>query len=145
MPSEQKQIIKRSENAAAVAKEVVEKVRKGEKVVYGKIMKKHGYSHHTSKQPDKVRKTTSFKEVIDPVVAGMTKARNALITELTRKGRIRTYKKEKLIFLSTTLKNLTHDIQLLTGGQTENTGIDKYIEELNNLAARITAKKNAKS
>jgi predicted metalloprotease len=144
MPKQQKPIIKRSENAAAVAKEVVEKVSKGEKVVMGKIMKKHGYSKHTSKQPDKVRETTSYKEIVDPVAAKMMDARVNILDELVRKGRIRTYKKEKLIFLSTTLKNLTHDIQLLTGGQTENTGIDKYIAELNSLAAKITAKKNAK-
>jgi hypothetical protein len=49
-----------SENAKAVAQEVIETVGKGRKVVLGKIVKKHGYSDSVSKYPKKVTDTIVY-------------------------------------------------------------------------------------
>ena len=121
-----------------VAKEVISKVRKGEKINMQEIQTKHGYSKKSAKSM-KAKETKGFKEVVDPVVAGMRKFQEALVAELTSPARIAKLPKEKLIFMSGALKNTTHDLQLLTGGKTESNGVEELAESINNW---ITNSKN---
>lgn len=116
-------------DAKNVAKELLETMGKGQKVVLGKIIRKHGYSKRTSEVPSTVTNTKSFQDVVNPVVEKYQALRDKIIDEMNRKGR--KLSKEKLISLTTALKNTTHDLQLLTGGKTENTGIGELADQLN--------------
>ena len=102
-----------SENARAVAEEVKLKVSKGEKIVMGKIIKKHGYSDGISKQPIRVRKTQSYQKEIKPIVDRLIIERDRAIEAL--KGKI---SKAKYRDLTDAVDKLTKNIQLLSGGET---------------------------
>ena len=102
-----------SENARAVAEEVRLKVSKGEKIVMGKIIKKHGYSDGISKQPIRVRKTQSYQKEIKPIVDRLIIERDRAIKAL--KGKI---SKAKYRDLTDAIDKLTKNIQLLSGGKT---------------------------
>lgn len=115
--------------AQEVAKEVSENIRKGKRPNLGKIIRSKGYTESTSKSPQRVTDTKSYQEAISPIVDEYKKLQEKIMKELNRKGR--TFTKEKLIFLSGSLKNTTHDLQLLTGGKTENNGIGELAEQLN--------------
>lgn len=104
-----------SENARAVAQEIIATVRKGEKVNKGKILRKHGYSKHVSRQPTKVTETQSFKDVIDPVAKAMMRERDAAIALLSKR-----IDKAKYRDLVDGIDKLTKNVQLLTGGNTSN-------------------------
>ena len=104
-----------SENAKAVAQEVIQTVRKGTKVNLGKIVKKHGYSESVSKHPDKVTQTQSYQEEIQPIVQMMIEERDAALKEAKKKRGKANYR--DLVDAST---KLTKDIQLLSGGKTAN-------------------------
>ena len=64
---------RKSENARAVAREVLETVGKRRKVVLGKIIKKHGYTDSMAKSPKKVTETQAYKQEVAPVLQGMEK------------------------------------------------------------------------
>ncbi len=104
-----------SENAKAVAQEVIEKVRNGQKVEMGKIIKKHGYSDVVSKSPTKVTKTKTYKEETKPIVDVMIAERDAALEEAKKKRGKANYR--DLVDASA---KLTKDIQLLSGGKTAN-------------------------
>ena len=122
-----------SENARAVAEEVKLKVSKGEKIVMGKIIKKHGYSDGISKQPIRVRKTQSYQKEIKPVVDRLIIERDRAIKAL--KGKI---SRAKYRDLTDAIDKLTKNIQLLGGKPTdilkispqEKAKIDKALEEI---------------
>lgn len=115
--------------AQEVAKEVLETLGKGKKPNLGKIARKKGYADNTADNPLNITETKSYKDIVNPIVDEYRKLQDKIIKELNRKGR--TFTKEKLVFLSNSLKNTTHDLQLLTGGKTENTGIGELAEQLN--------------
>ena len=123
-----------SENAIAVAKEVSENIRKGKRVILGKIIAKR-YSKSVSKHPKTVTTTKSYQKAMKPIVDEYRKLQNRLINELNRKGR--KYTKEKLISLTTALKNTTHDLQLLTGGKTEDLGLGELSNQINELIKNV--------
>lgn len=101
-------------NAKAVAKEVLEKVRKGEKVSISGIMRKHGYSRRSA-HALKVKETKTFQREIKSVVGAMEQLRKKTIKALGKKNLSMTEVRD----LSTLLKNLNHDIQLIAGKPTE--------------------------
>lgn len=105
-----------SQNAQAVANTVISKVRKGEKVVMGEIIKKQGYAPSISTHPTKVTKTQSYKKVIEPYIKRIVSLRDKIQIELDKRDLTEVQFRE----LNTALKDLTHDIQLLSGGSTEN-------------------------
>lgn len=108
-----------SENAKAVAREVISKVRKGQKVVLGEIIRKQGYSKTVSESPTKVTKTDSYREEIKPVVERMKELRDRTIKAISGKE----LNDERLADLNNLMKNLNHDIQLLSGEDTEKNNI----------------------
>ena len=120
-----------SENARAVAEEVKLKVSKGEKIVMGKIIKKHGYSDGISKQPIRVRKTQSYQKEIKPVVDRLIIERDRAIKAL--KGKI---SKAKYRDLTDAIDKLTKNIQLLSGGATSREIIELDEKKFRNIARR---------
>lgn len=135
-------IVKRkrgSVNAAMVAHEVISRVEKGRKISVSAIMREKGYSPETAKAPSKVTLQAGYKAVIDPYVEKMQKTREKYVQELFSSKR--KLSKSNSLVLSTVIKNLTHDIQLLTGGKTEDNGIGEYATALEDLRLAIMKKK----
>lgn len=119
-----------SENAKAVALEVSETIRKGEKVVLGKIIRKR-YSQSTSESPQIVTTTKSYQAVMKPIVEQLEAEREAIIARL----RV-TRNKAKYRDLIDGLDKTTKNIQLLSGEPTDITrnkeyeGLAKQIKDL---------------
>lgn len=113
-----------SENAKAVARDIIATVRKGEKVNKGKILRKHGYSKSMSEHPNKVTETDSFKAEINPIVKAMEKERQAILAALPTKRKGASYRD-----LVDAADKLTKNIQLLTGGKTSNEKVSFGWEE----------------
>ena len=115
-------------NAENVAKDVLESVGKGQKIVLGKIIKKNGYKKNTADSPKQVTTTKSYQGVIEPVVIKWLKIRDNLTKELERKD----LTQESMRDITDTLDKITKNIQLLTGGETERfvvTGVDISFRE----------------
>ena len=74
-----------SENAKAVAKEVMDHVRKGSRVNLGKIIKKHGYGPSISTHPKKVTSTKAYQKEIRPLLDRLDEERNRAIAMLKKK------------------------------------------------------------
>jgi len=104
-----------SENAKAVAEDVKLKVIKGEKVVMGKIIKKHGYSDGISKQPIRVRKTKSYQNEMKPFVEKLRSEVNRIADELEKKD----LSLERYKDLTDSLDKLNKNLQLAEGKPTE--------------------------
>lgn len=103
-----------SVNAKAVAREIIQTVRKGQKVNKGKIIRKHGYSKSVSLRPSKVTDTESFREEIEPIVKQMERERQAILKALPQKRNNASYRD-----LVDAADKLTKNIQLLSGKATE--------------------------
>lgn len=110
-------------NAQKVAQDVMKAVRKGQKVVLGKIIEKR-YSKSVSKSPTKVTETKSYKDEMRPIVEQLEVERQAIIKRLSH-----VRNKAKYRDLIDGLDKTTKNIQLLTGGKTENIGIEASEEE----------------
>lgn len=107
-----------SKDAQNVAREVLETLGKGKKVVLGKILKKNGYSDTTSDNPKAVTETKSYQDIVNPVLREMMVERDRAMKAL--KGKISKAKYRDLIDAA---DKLTKNIQLLNGGETERTGL----------------------
>lgn len=107
--------MKTSLNAKLVAKDVISKVRKGEKIRYGEIIRKRGYKKSISLQPTKVTETASYKAEMDPFIQAMLKERDMAIKRMSK---VRS--KAKYRDLTDSIDKLTKNIQLLNGGKTSN-------------------------
>ena len=126
-----------SENAKAVAEEVKRKVIKGEKIVMGKIIKKHGYSDGISKQPIRVRKTQSYQEEMKPIVEQLERERQRIISEMENKDLTQVQYGE----LGRMVDIFTKNIQLLSGGATERIEDKFNDEQIDTIAERISQRK----
>ena len=114
-----------SEDAKQVARDVLESVGKGQKTVLRKIIKKNGYAQNTADSPKQVTETKSYKEVINPVVNKWIIERDRLTKEL--ESRDLTGERYETVIKSIDI--ITKNIQLLTGGKTENVGVEVLDEE----------------
>lgn len=97
-------------------------------------MRKAGYSPRTARTPKKMTETKSYKEAIKPIVEQMEEERQRAIGLLKKK-----ISKAKYRDLTDGIDKLTKNIQLLTGGKTEDFGISELSKQLNEL---ITSVKN---
>ena len=104
-----------SENARAVAREVIDTVRRGKKVNKQEIQQRHGYTASSAKAM-KATRTQTYQNEIKPYVKRLEDFREKILTELETKD----LTKVKFRELSESLNKTTHDIQLLSGGSTEN-------------------------
>jgi hypothetical protein len=82
---------------------------------------KAGYSERTARTPSKVTDTQAFQSEIKPVLIQYEKIRDNILKDLEA----RDTSEEAYAVLALSLKNLTHDIQLLSGNRTENVGIEE--------------------
>jgi len=104
-----------SEAGRAVALEVIEHVRKGERPVLGKIIKKHGYTKSISLHPGKVTKTKDYQAVISDFVKALDEKRKRAISHINE-GKLKKSSARDLAYITDTL---TKNHQLLSGGHTE--------------------------
>ena len=125
---------KESENARAVAKEVIETIRKGEKVNFQIIQKKHGYSD-TSAKSMKAKEALSYQKEMKPIKDELNDERDRLIKAIKKKDL------SKLQYESAvrSLDILTKNIQLLSGKPTENIKQLLTNEQLDELIKRRKA------
>lgn len=125
-----------SENARAVAKDVIASIRKGQKVNKGKILRKHGYSKAMSLSPTKVTTTKSYLEEIKPIVEQMEFERSEILKLLPERRGEASYRD-----LIDATDKLTKNIQLLSGRETESHKIsvddEKYARIIEREAKRV--------
>lgn len=112
-------------NAKKVAKEVSENLGKGKKVILGEILRKNGYSESTSLTPSNVTETKSYKEVVNPIIDRWIDERDRLTNELSK----RDLSKERYETIMKSVDLITKNIQLLSGGKTENIGIQSSLSD----------------
>ena len=128
-----KPIQRSSENIKAVARDVVAKMQAGEKIVLGKIITAHGYGPGMAINPKKVTEKKEYKEIIDSYVQRLEKHRLKIITAMEEKN----LSEEQYRTLVEAQSKTTHDVQLLSGGKTENVGVEKDRETLKAIVAAI--------
>jgi len=121
---------KRSIQAKAVAKEVQEKVSKGEKISMYRILLDHGYSHWIAKQPSRIINTKSFQEEIESIVGPMKEVRALAIAGMLEQAK--SFHKLNPLTLAGIVSKLTHDIQLLAGSEKEQTNAS-HVSELSQI------------
>lgn len=116
-----------SENAKAVAKDVIKKLEKGEKVVFSQIMENRGYRKNTIKNPINVTNTESYKKEIEPLLDRLMEERDRAIALLSK-----TISTAKYRDLVDGIDKITKNIQLLNGGATERLqhSISSILDEL---------------
>lgn len=103
--------------AKAVAKEVVEMVGKGKRPNITKIAQKKGYSPSMARS-GKVQKTKSYQAELSPLVQRLEEERDAVVEALKKKRKGAKYRD-----LIDGLDKITKNLQLLTGGATQNIAI----------------------
>lgn len=106
---------KRSVNIERVALKVAATVRNGEIVNFGKIMRDVGYSKATSKHPEKIHRSKTFKTATKPVVQAL----NEEIKRVQAAMEDKDLALEEYKVLNYALDNLIRNAQLLSGGATE--------------------------
>lgn len=114
-----------SETAKAVAQDVIIARKKGGKIILGKIVENRGYAESTVKHPRRVTKTQSFQKEIAPFLDRLVALRDKIMVELEKKD----ISTERFTELAKTLKDINHDIQLLSGGSTERGEINIVFDE----------------
>lgn len=125
---------KASENARAVAYKVVEKVRKGELVNVGSLMREQGYSPSISKQTFRVTKQKVYQDIVIPALQQIDDERNRIMKAMSEKN----LTKEKYSTLVSGYDILTKNKQLLSGKATENVAV--VIEVSEAIAKKNSAK-----
>lgn len=79
-------------------------------------MKKAGYSPKTARTPNKLRATKAYKGIVTPVVVRWERERERITTAMEAKDLTEVQYKD----MARVLDTLTQNIQLLTGGATQN-------------------------
>lgn len=105
-------------NAEQVAMEVSENIRKDKPVNLGKIIAKR-YAKSTSLKPKLVTSTKSYQRVIEPVVKDWIRERNRLTKALMEKDLTKLQYRDGM----DAIDKFTKNIQLLSGGATENIAV----------------------
>lgn len=103
-----------SENAKAVAEEVIATLGKGGKVSVSAIARRKGYSKSVAKNPKQITETKSFQAVIRPLLDRLEEERDRAISLLASRVGKASYRD-----LTDSIDKLTKNIQLLSGGATE--------------------------
>lgn len=106
-----------SPSAEAVAHEVLATIRSGKIPNKQKIQMKHGYSS-ASARAMKATRTASYKRVMEPVVQQLEEARQRAIERLAETIGEASYRD-----LVVGIDRFTKNIQLLSGGATENVAV----------------------
>ena len=107
--------IKRSLRAKIFAQEVVKSTLKGDKRTKKDIAISLGYSPKSA-STDSITRTKSYKEEIAPVIA----QHNRIIGRILNAMENAPLDNQNIVALSIAKKNITHDVQLISGKSTEN-------------------------
>jgi hypothetical protein len=116
-------------NAVKVAKIVSETLRKGEKVVLSEAIKEAGYSVSTSRKPELVTGTDSYKVAFALENKAIVKDIDRDIVRIQQAFAEKNLTKEKAKTLTDMLDTLIKNKQLLSGHATANVGIAISISE----------------
>lgn len=119
-----KTMAKVSENAKAVAMDVIDHLKKGKKVILGEILRKHGYSDLVSRSPHIVTDTLGYKMVMNDFIKQMMHHRDKVLKEMEVTD-LSTVDYDKL---SQSLTRLNHDIDLL-GSSDERSELEIQLSE----------------
>lgn len=122
-----------SPNLRAVARDVVDTVQRGERVVMSKIIRRHGYAPSIATNPKEVTERPAYQEEIASYTALLEKHRQDVLTAMMNKD----LDGEQYRTLSDAQAKLTHDVQLLSGGKTENVGLEEDKKTLKAIVAAI--------
>ncbi len=112
---EKKPEVKPTIKQKQVAKNYIESVESGKPTTKKEIVSSAGYGK-VSSQPSRVIDSKGVQEEIKPYLEGLVKFRRRVLHALEKKDLTRVEFRD----LSTSLGKLTHDIQLLSGGSTDN-------------------------
>ena len=107
-----------SVNAENVGLEVLETLGKEEKVKLGAIALRNGYAPNTAKNPKNITETKSYKRVVTPFLTRLIKHRDKLLRRMEE-----TIDDAEYNDLSNSLDKVVKNIQLLSGGATQNVDI----------------------
>ncbi len=112
-----------SEHAKNVAKQVLENIGNGEKINMGKILREKGYADNTADNPKLVTETKTYKEVVEPIVNRWQREIQRIQSALEG----RDLNDEKYKDLVDSLDKLNKNVQLATGGATDNVAVSNVI------------------
>lgn len=112
--------------AEKVARAVIAEVENGGKPVITTIAPKHGYSPRTA-HSGKIQKSPSYQKVLQPYTARLQRHQEKILLAMESKD----LDEEQYKTLADALAKITHDVQLLTGGSTENTAHKVLVEFIN--------------
>lgn len=101
---------------------------KGSKKSMGELMLEAGYSKAQSKNPKPILATEAVKEKVDDFINMLDDKRRMAISYVTQKKLKHTHPRDLAYITDIFTKN--H--QLLTGGKTENTGVEELANKLDN-------------
>jgi hypothetical protein len=107
------------QNPRTAVKKISENISKGKKVILGEILREVGYSESVCESPQRVTETKAFKEESKPIIDRWIKERDRITSYLETKD----LTEEKYRDMVVSLDTLTKNIQLLSGGETERSGI----------------------
>ncbi len=113
--------------AQQVGEEVLDSLRKGKRPILGKIIKAKGYALTTSTVPSNVTKTKSYQKVVKPYTERLKKHQEKILKAMESKD----LSVEEYKTLTDSLAKVTHDVQLLTGGSTENLATQVLVKFVN--------------
>jgi len=104
-------------NQESVIKLTSENLRKGKRIIKGKILEKSGYAKSTTKRPKAIYESDGVKEGLKPFVDELVKERDKAIKSITNEKRNSAGYKD----LISSIDTLTKNIELLTGNPTDRT------------------------
>jgi RNA polymerase-interacting CarD/CdnL/TRCF family regulator len=106
--------------AGQTAQDVLETIARGEKKNITKSAMKYGATHNYAKS-GQLTETKEYREIMTNALDRMSRERERIMEAMENKD----LSDEKYQTLTQSLTTLTHDIQLLSGGKTENVSIEE--------------------
>ena len=138
-------VIKKAENTGVATVPVRQPSLRAQKAVSilaenggkkGDALREAGYSESIALYPSKVFESVNVKPLLDPIVEKMKKERDAIITLMAKKRKTANY-----AVLSMAMRNMNHDIQVLSGRPTEI--VDKPLETEEEMFLRAILSRNS--
>lgn len=114
-------------NAENVAKEILGTIGTKKKTSVRAIAPKHGYSLKTANS-GQIQKTKSYQNILNPVINKWIKERDRLTKSLSERDLSTLAYRDGI----DAIDKLTKNIQLLTGGSTENVALKTIIIQKSN-------------
>jgi hypothetical protein len=102
-------------NVQRAVSKISEKVKKGEKVIYGQIMKEVGYSKSVCEHPQKLHATKTYRKLMKPLLERLQDQIDSIVDAMNGKDKTQ----EDFRVLAYSLDVLVKNQQLLSGGATE--------------------------